>query len=278
MLCYHTWLKKIGSKKPHSISCAYTQICGDRHYQEDAGGAFCTSHSRQLMVALADGMGGLSHGNLASKTAITSLLETYAHINSQLPIVAALTHAIQAANQSVYQLALNTAGAGQVGTTLVTALISDHKLYWASVGDSRLYFYRAQDQSLTVCTEDHTLANQLRPRIWQNRLSHQLIDQHPNRDCLTSFLGLARIPRIDRNYRPLQLCSGDRLLLCSDGVTQGLTTKQLQQLIKRSASASSLAHKIMETIIAKHCTHQDNATVLILTISASTLPRMISTH
>jgi protein phosphatase len=87
---------------------------------------------------------------------------------------------------------------------------------------------------------------------------------HPDRQALTSFLGLEVIPEIDRNLHPVHLAPGDRLLLCSDGVYGVLPEADLRQLLRQNAQAA--AEALVGAVKALGLPEQDNATVAILGI------------
>ncbi len=255
------------------------QWLGARREQEDAFG-FAGFDARGqagpagVLAVVADGMGGLSEGRAASQAAVTAFLAAWADPAADPALPARLQWAIAAANQAVHDLARGTAGEGQVGTTLVAAAVRDGNLFWIAAGDSRLYFYRAADGSLTPCNEEHNLARQLwrdapaagPPPAW--------IEDHPQRAALTSFLGLPEIPEIDHNARPLALQAGDRLLLCSDGVDGVLTPEELTAGL--DGDPHTAAQGLIARLRALDLPFQDNATVAILACEGLEAPTRAS--
>ncbi len=185
-----------------------------------------------------------------------------------------LLGAITAANQVVHKLARATAGEGEVGTTLVAAAIHQGHLFWISAGDSRLYLYRAADGSLTPCNEEHNLALQLWREAPADGPTPDWIEDHPQRDALISFLGLAEIPEIDRNVRPLALEAGDRLLLCSDGVDGVLSPDELKEGL--DADPQTAAEGLIARLEGLQRRYQDNATVAILACEGWDAPTRVS--
>ena len=170
--------------------------------------------------------------------------------------------ALQAANQAVYELACAREGEGQVGTTLVALVARGAELHWVGVGDSRLYHYRAGDDTLTQCTDDHTYANQLLRQVAAGTLSPEAAAADPDRLALASFLGLAQIPAIDRNLHPVHLAPGDRLLLVSDGVWGVLPEADLKALVRQDPQAA--ADALIQAVKALARPEQDNATAALL--------------
>jgi PPM family protein phosphatase len=215
-----------------------------------------------VLAVLTDGMGGMSNGRQASRLACERMMTAYAEKGADEPIGRALERALAAANQAVYRLALEGEGEGQVGTTLVAAVVRGSELHWVGVGDSRLYHYRAEDDSLTVCTTDHNYANQLLQRVAAGVLDPVEAAVDPDRQALTSFLGLEVIPEIDRNLHPVHLAPGDRLLLCSDGVYGVLPEADLALLLRQDAQAA--AEALIGAVKVLGLPEQDNATVAIL--------------
>jgi protein phosphatase len=255
------------------------QWLGARQEQEDAFG-FAGFDARGqagpdgVLAVVADGMGGLSQGRAASQGAVSGFLAAWAAQPPDLAISERLLGAIAAANQAVHDLARATAGEGEVGTTLVAAAIHQGHLFWISAGDSRLYLYRAADGSLTPCNEEHNLALQLWREAPADGPTPDWIEDHPQRDALISFLGLAEIPEIDRNVRPLALEAGDRLLLCSDGVDGVLSPDELREGL--DADPQTAAGGLTARLRALDLPFQDNATVAILACEGLEAPTRAS--
>lgn len=248
------------------------QWIGARQEQQDAFGFAGFDERGQangeaVLAVVADGMGGLSGGRAASQGAVSAFLAAWNLRPAQQPVPERLLVAIEAANRAVHQLACTTAGEGEVGTTLVAVVIAGRELYWIAAGDSRIYWYRAADGSLTPCNEEHNLALQLWRQAPDSGMSPDEIDHYPGRDHLISFLGLEKIPEIDRNVRPLTLQPGDQLLLCSDGVDGTLTLEDLTASL--AGDPQKAAEGIIARVQAQNRPHQDNATVAILALATS---------
>ena len=254
------------------------QWIGARQEQEDAFGfagfdARGQAGPEGVLAVVADGMGGLSEGRAASQGAVSGFLAAWAGQPPDLAVTERLLGAITAANQVVHNLARATAGEGEVGTTLVVAAIHQRHLFWISAGDSRLYLYRATDGSLTPCNEEHNLALQLWRQAPADGPTPDWIED-PQRDALISFLGLAEIPEIDRNVRPLALEAGDRLLLCSDGVDGVLSLDELKDGL--DADPQTAAEGLIARLQGLQRPYQDNATVAILACEGWDAPTRVS--
>jgi protein phosphatase len=261
--------------RPLLLRPGNAQWIGTRSEQEDAF-AFdgCdvdgATPGGTVLVVLADGMGGLQAGGEASRIAVSTFRSYVAAQPADLPVAEALEVALHAANRAVHELALNTAGEGEVGTTLVAAAVRGSALQWVSVGDSRLYLYNGASRSLTRCTEDHTLARELEERFRGDAWDGEVPSTHPDRNVLTSFLGLAEVPAVDRNRRPFTLQPGDRLLLCSDGVDGVLTLEELAAPLAGEPQAA--AEALISAVRARGLDPQDNATVAVLACDGLSAP------
>jgi len=242
---------------------------GRRQQQQDAFGFsdFNNADFRRhagVLMALADGMGGMQGGREAAQLAIKHLLLTWATKRPDEPIPAALERALAAANRAVYDWAqAQRFDEGEVGTTLVAAAVHQEAVYWISAGDSRLYLYQASNQSLTQCTDDHSRANRLRAAVLRGEASASALED-PDAEALYSFLGLREIPAIDHSLRPRPLAPGDRLLLCSDGVYNNLSTEQIIQCLRPDAPAA--ADALIALVQKQAGPHQDNATVTVMAL------------
>ena len=257
----------VGATQAPSPRPGNAQWIGARQEQQDAFGFAGFDERGQardqaVLAVVADGMGGLSGGRAASQGAVSAFLAAWQARPAQQPVAESLLVAIEAANRAVHQLACTTAGEGEVGTTLVAVVITGNQLYWIAAGDSRIYWYRAEDGSLTPCNEEHNLALQLWRQAPDAGMSADEIAHYPGHDHLISFLGLALIPEIDRNVRPLSLQPGDWLLLCSDGVDGTLSLEDLTASL--AGDPQRAAEGIIARVQAQNRPHQDNATVAIL--------------
>ncbi|AUB81612.1 PP2C family protein-serine/threonine phosphatase [Candidatus Thiodictyon syntrophicum] len=240
---------------------------GTRDEQQDAFGFLGFDHPALrahggVLLVLADGMGGMSGGRQASRLAVERMMAAYGAKQADESIPRALERSLQAANQAVYALACAREGEGEVGTTLVALVARGAELHWVGVGDSRLYHYRAADDTLIQCTDDHTYANQLLRQVAAGTLSPEAAAGDPDRQALASFLGLAQIPAIDRNLHPVHLAPGDRLLLVSDGVYGVLPEADLKALVRQDPQAA--ADALIQAVRALARPEQDNATAALL--------------
>jgi protein phosphatase len=202
-----------------------TDIGSMREENQDAlgdlkldGGAF---------LAVADGMGGYAGGSLAARLAIDKLLEhVEEHWKKQdCQPREILRDAVQAANKAVREKALSNEELQDMGTTCVCALVCEDKYYLAHVGDSRAYLFR--QGRLTLLTEDHTVIQQL---IKKGKVGPLEASYHPSAGILMRCLG--QLEEVEPDLAgPEELQPGDRLMLCSDGLTGMVYEDEIAQVM-----------------------------------------------
>jgi serine/threonine protein phosphatase PrpC len=206
---------------------------GARARNEDRMGVWSTPSA--TLLALADGMGGHPQGDVAADSAVRTLGRRFAEEASPELVVPRtfLPSAFLDAQDDLLAYGRELGGADQPRTTLVAALIQEGHLWWSHCGDSRLYLVR-QGQVL-VRTRDHSFAE-------LNALLEADTDLSPpvSRNVLFSCIGSLSRPVVD-SAGPLALMPGDRLLLCSDGLWEGLEETALVAELTRSALASGVA-------------------------------------
>jgi protein phosphatase len=238
------------------------QHAGRRETQQDAFGfsdpadAAFVSHGGFLAVA-ADGMGGLACGDLASRAAVQAFLGAYAAKPPGEPIPAALARSLHAANQAV-RAAQAAAGAEELGTTLVAAALASDGLYWISAGDSALYLLRGGE--LTRLNAPHVYGRQLDRAAAEGRISAAAAAADPQREALTSYLGLAELPEVDASVRALPLLAGDTVLLASDGLFK--TVPEAEIAAVSGENLQDFCEQLIARTLDRHSATQDNVTVL----------------
>ena len=206
---------------------------------DDAGGLW----------AVADGMGGHRAGEVASATAIETLQDAY---RGGQPLDAA----VEAANAAVFSKAADDAALRGMGTTLTAVAVEDgHTALLGHVGDSRAYLLR--DGAVTQVTDDHSLVEQL---VREGRLSPEEAHTHPQRAIITRALGVDAEVEVD-TYR-VDLKPGDRLLICSDGLTNMLSDDTIGATLRRYADPQQAADTLVD--MANQAGGDDNITVVVL--------------
>src|SRR5262245_1039989 len=206
------------------------QHIGARQSQQDSFGfadpddlAFI-AHGGFLAI-VCDGMGGMEHGDAASRTAVRAFLEAYRRKTPQETIPAALERSMQEANASVVELARRFGMVEGIGTTLVATALVDRAMYYISVGDSGI-FHVSGGQVQTV-NHPHVFANLLDQAVARGQITPEAALAHPERESLTSFIGAEKVDEVDRNIDPWPLQDGDTVLLASDGMFKTLEPSEI---------------------------------------------------
>lgn len=206
-----------------------TDIGRVRTRNEDSVGAFEPGdpellRSRGRLFVVADGMGGLARGDVASRLAVETLRDTYYETERSEPLPEALRVSVQIANDAVYRESRLAAGEARMGTTLTALVIRDHDAFLAHVGDSRAFLVRGRQ--IRQLTEDHSLVAEL---VRDGVLSPTEAEHHPSAHVVLQALGLAEDVTIDVQG-PLSLHSGDALVLCTDGLTRQVKPQEIRRL------------------------------------------------
>jgi serine/threonine protein phosphatase PrpC len=206
--------------------------------------------TRDPLFAVADGMGGHQGGEVASKLALETL-EKAADGGPDLAEV------VRAANRAVFATASKDPGLAGMGTTLTAILVEDDRLHLAHVGDSRMYLLR--DGNLGRVTKDHTVVERL---VDEGRLTPEDAERHPQRSILTRALGVeedVQVDEADVDVRP-----GDRVLLCSDGLTGMVDEDDILRILGQHADPQAASDALVAA--ANQAGGQDNITAVVLDV------------
>ncbi|MFW5976680.1 MAG: Stp1/IreP family PP2C-type Ser/Thr phosphatase [Bacillota bacterium] len=187
-----------------------------------------SDNSREYtLIAVADGMGGHQAGEVASKTAIDCVGQFNFNIN--LDLLEEIEQVIYQANRKIIEMSNKNIKYKGMGTTLSLGIIYNDKLYYGHIGDSRILYYR--NQTLKQLTTDHTLVNKL---IKEDKLNQEEAFNHPQRHILTRALGLEFDIKIETDV--FELKRNDILLFCTDGLTDMIPLKNIEDIIKNNFS------------------------------------------
>ncbi len=251
---------------------AHAQHIGARHYQQDSIGLAdpedrpFLAHAGYLAV-LCDGMGGMEHGDVASQTAVHAILDAYAKKLPTESIPAALERAAHEANEKVIAAALDLGLKEGVGTTLVAAVLSDGYLYFLSVGDSAIYHVRGG--GIHLVNRPHVFANLLDQAAERGQISRSEAAEHPERESLTSFIGIHDLHEIDRNTEPWPVAAGETILLASDGLFKTLEPAEILECL--SGHPQSWPQALVARTLDRKRTGQDNVSVVSITLDSESL-------
>ena len=206
------------------------------------------------MVAVADGMGGHQGGEVASATAIETLAASVGEQTS----VEALMQAVQAANRAVLEHSTLSPELRGMGTTLCAlAALDEQRVAVVNVGDSRVYLLRGAEYA--QISEDHSFVEAL---VRDGRLTREQADVHPQRNVLTRALGVD--PHVDVDGWIVTVETGDRFLLCSDGLFNEVPDEEVATLLRAHDDPQAAADALVDAANAGG--GRDNVTCVVLDV------------
>jgi PPM family protein phosphatase len=201
------------------------------------------------LYAVADGMGGHRGGEVASNLALATVQQLFEQGSGDL------AEQVEQANRTVFERSQQDRSVSGMGTTLTAALIDGDRVHLAHVGDSRAYLLRGGD--LSLLTEDHTLVHKM---VLQGEISEEEAETHPHRSILTRALGVDATVQVDES--DVQVVDGDRLLLCSDGLTGMVPDEQIFEILRRNADPQAAVDELVKE--ANEAGGIDNITAVVL--------------
>lgn len=229
-----------------------SDIGNERGNNEDFVGYSFEAPS-SLVMAVADGVGGVEGGELASQIAVESTLSTFRDQASSVPTEKRLYRAAQQGNIEIYDKAIVVTELRSMATTLTAIALEGGLLHAAHVGDSRLYLIH--EERLTQITKDHTVAAD---RVRKKTLSAAKARNHPDHGVLTRSVGRELIAAVDRITLPVY--AGDTLLLCTDGLHNILDAEDLVEICK-GTNAQVICQQLIEEANSRGT--GDNLTVAV---------------
>lgn len=189
------------------------------------------------LYIVADGMGGHRAGDYASYFSVERFVELLRE-KKERHMVLAMREAIEQINQELLQKAADNEDYKGMGTTFVAAVISDGDMYVMNVGDSRLYI---AGEELTQITMDHSLVEEL---IRNGGIDRSEARNHPVKNMITRAVGAES--SIVPDFFEVTLQKNDRILLCSDGLTNMVDEDELLEIITEQKTPEPVVHKLVE--------------------------------
>jgi serine/threonine protein phosphatase PrpC len=176
---------------------------GAREYQEDSFGWSNIIDSKIISekgfaAIVADGMGGLANGKDISDYVVSSFIQMFSGLNYDASFPPQLEKIVERINDEVCRN-FSVNGQSGAGSTLVAIFVYKTKLYWVSVGDSRLYILR--NNTLYAVNEDHDYFNQLLTDHMAGDITMQQIRTDKQKDTLASYIGNEKLPSVDANKK-----------------------------------------------------------------------------
>lgn len=217
---------------------------------------------RGILLLISDGMGGHAAGDVASALVVESMQRTLSDpMADHSSLQRLINHAVQRANTVVHEAAQAAEKRG-MGATLTAMLVHDAEAYVAEVGDSRGYLLRAG--RLRQITKDQSFVQML---VDIGALSAEQARTAPQKNIILQAMG--RDSALQVSIGRLHLRRGDRLLLCSDGVSNLVTDAELRALLG-DADLASISDRMVD--LANERGGTDNATVIVAAVDGEELP------
>jgi protein phosphatase len=232
-----------------------------RALNEDSWRIFTLADTRALFAVVSDGMGGHNAGEVASRSAVVFAAEYLeAHFSADVPpekLQSLLREAVKHANKKVYALSLEREERFGMGATFSMALVLGGKYFFAHVGDSRIYVLR--EKKLHKITIDHSVVQEM---VDAGQITEEQARTHPQKNLVTRALGTERAVLADAGEGSFSPGAGDRLLLCSDGLTNLVAEPEIETMLSARKRPQEIADALGELANLRGGT--DNVTVLVL--------------
>jgi protein phosphatase len=204
-----------------------------------------------VLFAVADGMGGHRGGEVASRTAIEAL-------RAAIAAGRGVQDAITTANDAVIERARGDSGLTGMGTTMTALVVKGgRQLLIGHVGDSRAYMLH--EGVLRRITDDHSLVEEL---VREGRLTPEQADAHPQRHVVTRALGVDE--QVDVDLYTLDVTEGDRVVLCSDGLTTMVRERDVERIARSEPDPQRAAEQLVDA--ANAAGGEDNTSVVVIDV------------
>lgn len=205
------------------------------------------------LFVVADGMGGHKAGDIASRFTVENLV-TLIRESKEKDLISIINNAILDVNERLLNKASESADYEGMGTTLVVATISDRLLKVANVGDSRLYII---NDDITQITRDHSLVEEM---VSLGKIDRKAARTHEKKNYITRAIGGEK--NVEAEMFSVDLKYGDKIIMCSDGLSNMVEDNDILNIVKRSDSLEEAVEGLIKT--ANDNGGKDNISVIII--------------
>ena len=209
-------------------------------------------YAGERLLVVADGMGGMAAGDVASRAAVDAMTSLDVAIDNEHQMDA-LHKALEAANGRIAEHVLTDAALQGMGTTMTAVIFSGDRAALAHVGDSRAYLLR--DGRLNQLTKDDTYVQML---VDQGLIRPEEAAGHPRRAVVTQAL---QGEPVSPSYVIVEPQAGDRWLLCSDGLTTVVSPESIEETLLTGAAPQECCERLLE--LALEAGGPDNVTIIV---------------
>jgi len=203
---------------------------------------------------VADGMGGHNAGDYASHLAVDTIIKEIKNSFEQSP-VKILQNAISTANDELIKMASDNIKLNGMGTTLVACCVIGRFLQVANVGDSRLYLINQNE--IKQITRDHSLVEEM---VRMGGIDRETAKNHLDKNVITRAVGAE--DKVDIDFFQVELQNGDTILMCSDGLTNMVEDREIQNIVTKDGDIEEKAKNLIDAANAHG--GKDNIAVIII--------------
>ena len=189
------------------------------------------------LLIVADGMGGHNAGDYASRYVAEKVREELAKSEEDGP-KAMMNKAISSANSNLIQIAKQDDRLKGMGTTLVVATVIEHTLYFANIGDSRLYLLNDRIKQLS---KDHSFVQEM---VRLGGIKAEEAKRHPDKNIITRAIGAKEKVEID--FFEYRLKKGDIILMCTDGLSNMVEDDEIYRIVKSSRDVVEATERLID--------------------------------
>lgn len=219
----------------------------------------CAVNEKNGLFIVADGLGGRSGGEVASKLAADSIIIFFKKSlkeKSRDDFNQNIKKAIKEAHEIILKASISNPSLSGMGTTLVLALFNGlSDLHIANVGDSRAYLYR--NNKLSLLSKDHSLVAEL---VEEGKITKEEARTHRQRNIVTQVIGID--PFTECYQKKVNLKEKDTIILCSDGLWDMLSDEEIKEVLAKKKSPKSSCEELINA--AKLAGGEDNITVIVI--------------
>jgi PPM family protein phosphatase len=242
----------------YKLSACTAQHIGDRQEQQDR--VTLIKHPRlkgYALAVVADGMGGRTGGGIAAEQVVNTCSQLFNSFQELDDVPEMLSTSVLEAHAVIKLLSMSEEK--EPHSTMVALVATPTAIHWVHVGDSRLYLFR--DGLLKEVTTDHSYVSDA---ILAGILTPEQAAVHPNRNMLTSALGMTTVPRYTLSHLKSPM-AGDSFLIASDGLWAYFKTSELEHILS-TMSAKTASQLLIEVARERAHGHGDNVSLVVINL------------
>lgn len=259
-------VKEVKQENP-DLKVGMHSIIGTRQYQQDY--VYYYSDSGASLAVICDGMGGLEGGERASRAAAQALGQAWDARDRSMSIPDFFRKTAMIMNERVTEIRGRDNKPLHAGTTVVAVAVQAGKLFWLSIGDSKIYIIRNEEMSQV--NREHNYRLTLKESLKSGAISQEQYNSEEKKnqaEALISYLGIPHLTLMDINNIPFEMAEGDLILLCSDGLYKSLSDSRIQALIRDNDIDMNIASDRLCAMALRYGSGgQDNTSVLLMQYS-----------